>query len=99
MMADTEQIELLQKDLSLVLPAACLAVRVEVALAGDLTGGTAGVSRSIEHAAELIRQAKAPAIVGLNGLTIEGVRLAVELGQRIGAKLFPSSLASSETAR
>ena len=85
MMTDNEQLETLRKDLSLVLPADCL----------DMPSGTAAdgkseeVTSSLRRVAALIDEAKAPAIVGLNGLTIEAVRLAVQLARRIGAKLLP----------
>ena len=50
--------------------------------------GRAPEEAAIEAAAQRLRAAEAPALAGLHGLTIEGLRAAHALAERLGASLF-----------
>lgn len=77
----------LRQDLSLVLP---YVERVKsTGIAAYLAGREVSVEEAILRAAELVKSSIAPAIVGLNGLTIEAAREAVALAEKWRARLLP----------
>lgn len=87
----------LRQDLSWVLP------YVERAksngIAAYLAGREVSVEEAILRAAELVKSSIAPAIVGLNGLTIEAAREALALAEKWRAKLLPLPACDAVTAR
>ncbi len=77
----------LRQDLSLVLP---LVQRAKgTAISAYLAGREVSVDEAVARAGDLIKVSVAPAIVGLSGLTIEAVREAVALSERLRARLLP----------
>jgi len=83
----------LRRDLALVLPEVRAVGGMKRAEAQAWVGGrAASVEDAVTYAAELLRGSAAPAIVGLNGLTLEAVREAVALAEAARARLLPMPL-------
>ena len=76
-----------ERDLSLVLPSIRSAGSAQVN--GYLGADAAELSDAVARAAQLLRAAAAPAVIGLEYLTIEAVRQAVLLAQTTRGRLLP----------
>jgi hypothetical protein len=86
----------LERDLSLVIEPTWIAPGA--AVDARVAGRSVSIDEAIAHAGALLRGARSPAIIGLHSLSIEGVRAAVALGRRIGAKLLPWPATNAEPA-
>jgi hypothetical protein len=87
----------LRRDLALVLPAVKQAK--EPGIKAYCRGEAVGIAQATAQAKKLIHAGAAPAMVGLNGLTIEAVREAVALAERCRARLLPAPLAEPLSMR
>ncbi len=87
----------LRRDLSLVLPEVRAADSpvIEACVKGQRTEAHAAIALVRDR----LRGSTAPAIVGLNGLSLEGVREALELAERWRAKLLPMPMPDPVAAR
>ncbi|VTS02749.1 formylmethanofuran dehydrogenase subunit B [Tuwongella immobilis] len=63
------------------------AQRSDLPRAAEINGRSTSLDAALDHAAELLRQAKSPLIYGLSRSTTEGQRAAVALAERIGATI------------
>lgn len=96
----TDQIAELLRDLAMVLPGDAFRQSNHTRAVSALISGTqATMSDAVAKACELIEGSTAPAIAGLNGLTIEAVREAVDLAERQRMKLLPAPLPDPVVAR
>ena len=77
----------LRRDLSLVLPVVERVKNAEIT--AYLAGREVSVEEAVSRAVELVKASIAPAIVGLNGLTLEAAREAVALAEKWRARLLP----------
>ncbi len=62
-------------------------------------GQACSIDKAIERAADGIRSSDAPAIVGLNGLTLEAMDAAIDLAQAMRGRLLPRSAVDPVQAR
>ncbi|MEX2216819.1 MAG: hypothetical protein WD768_22080 [Phycisphaeraceae bacterium] len=95
-----DEIDAILNDVSLVLGAPSRqggAIRAQLTAMTD--GKTVPLEFAIARAKQLIESSTAPAIVGLNGLTLEAVREAVALAERHRMKLLPMPLPDPIAAR
>lgn len=75
------------RDLALVLPEVRPATSVEIK--ATIAGQSASLQAALERAGELINASAAPALVGLHQLTIEAVREAIALAEKMRGRLLP----------
>lgn len=64
----------------------------------QIAGVDAPLDRAVAQAVELLRSATAPALVGLNGLSIDGVRAAAQIARKSAGKWLPWPSGSPEPA-
>ena len=77
----------LERDLALVIDSP--ETESKIVVSAQIAGRETSIEDAVARSAALLRDAKSPAIIGLNGLSIEGIRAAVTIARRRGAKLLP----------
>ncbi len=77
----------LRRDLSMVLPMGKVAESAEIG--AFVEGRAVELDEAVGCATALLRESQAPAIVGLNGLSIEAIREAIALAERMRAMILP----------
>jgi hypothetical protein len=89
----------LRRDLALVLPGGEVRPYDGAETPAAIEGRPVSIEDAVNHAAELIDASRAPAIVGLNGLTIEAIREAIALAEAMRGRLLPEGTGDPVVAR
>jgi hypothetical protein len=91
--------EALRRDLALVLPGGEVRAFDGAPTRATIDGRETSVADAVAHAAKLIEACRAPAVVGLNHLTIEAIREAIALAETLRGKLLPDGEVDPAIAR
>lgn len=84
----SRQADALKRDLSLVITD--LDIAHDATITASVDGKTASVDRAIAHAAGMLHAAAAPALIGVEWMTVEAALQAVELTEAMGGLMLPA---------